>query len=87
MLTRTKPPVKPYRIAPKPLAPFAAGLDAKPVPPEPTVDPMPQRVRWVAVDLTPLEDLVSPEPTLTLSGSWAMPGEDWSWEIGFTEID
>jgi hypothetical protein len=96
MLTRTKPPVKRHRLKPIPEGhTFAQGL-YKPVPPEPTVDPMPtplrasqgpQRVRWVAVDLTPLEDLVSPEPEMSVSGAWRMPGEDWSWEIGFAEID
>jgi hypothetical protein len=37
------------------------------------------------LDLTPLKDLVSPEPEMCSSGAWRMPGEDWSWEIGFTE--
>lgn len=96
MLTRTRPRVKPTRIAPRSRAPFAAGLLSAPILPLPDVDPMPtplrasqepQRVRWMAVDLTPLENLVEPDAEMCPSGAWRMPGEDWSWEIGFNTGD
>lgn len=72
----------------KPARPFGAGLDYHRLPPEPTTAPMPpKRVRWAKLDLAPLPDeRYEPAPELTLSGAWALPGEDvHSWDFGHRE--
>lgn len=87
MLTKSRFPVKPYRVAPRSPAPFGAGIHpTAPLPAEPVADEvMPKRrVRWERLELSPLPDegIGEPEAELTLSGNWQLPGEEHSWDFG-----
>ena len=96
MFARTKPPVKRYRLVDRPKGhPFAFGLEVLPITPirpvprplppgPPAPDPMPRKMEsgWRGLEMAGLE---VPQAVMLVSGAWAMPGEDWSWDFGHSD--